>query len=890
MKTRNRFRLALVTTLAASTLAFAACGDDDDKDDDDNTPDVVDDAGDAGTPDTDLTDTDSPDTDLTDTGSPDIDEEVVEGNSLVDVAAADGRFTTLLAAVEAAGLAGLVSTSELTVFAPTDDAFAALPEGALDGLLADTDALTGVLAQHVLNGTVLSSDIAAGESLVTTFAGTKVLVVNTDGAITVGGSTVTEADITADNGVIHVLDAVILPGSTIVDVAANAEGDVFSTLTGALTAASLASTLAGEGPFTVFAPTNDAFAALPEGALDALVADLDQLSTVLLYHVIPNANIASADIAAGETTIETAAGIEITIVNADGAITVGGATVVTPDIAASNGVIHVVGGVLLPPADSTNTIVDVIAGDDRFSTLVGLAGSIDGLVDLLATDGPFTLFAPTNAAFELVPQETLDALAADAELLAALLQYHVVAGSTLDAAAVTGSTLIEMANGVYAAVADNDGTFTIAGAVISETDLAADNGVVHVLDNVMTIPGNIAELASGNADLSTLVTVLGDAGLVDTVANGGPFTVFAPTNDAFGDISGIVELLDIQVVTNVVLSHVAEGQFTAADVLGLTELTMVSGATLDIALVDGVPTIGGAAIAATDIPASNGIVHVLSDVIIPADIAGVATNAGVFSTLLTALTAADLATAVSLPNGPLTVFAPTDAAFGELPAGTVDALLADIPALTAILTYHVVPGQFDSAAVLEASLLPTLNGTLLKVDADALTVGGAPLNTELLDVFAANGLVHVLDRVILPPGNIPTVATEAGVFSTLLTALTAADLAAALAGDGPFTVFAPTDAAFQPLVDDGTVDALLADIPALTNILLYHVYDAGAVDAATAISLAGTSITMMNGAEAALALDGENLTIAGAVISATDIPASNGIIHIIDSVILPPAP
>jgi uncharacterized surface protein with fasciclin (FAS1) repeats len=881
--------LALVTTLAASTLAFAACGDDDDKDDD-NDPDVVTDAGDAGMTDTDMTDTDMTDTDMTDTDSPDVEEEVTESNTLVDVAAADGRFGTLLTAVEAAGLAGLVSTSELTVFAPTDDAFAALPEGTLDGLLADTDALTGVLAQHVLNGTVLSSDIAAGESLVTTFAGTKVLVVNAEGTITVGGATVTEADITADNGVIHVLGSVILPGSTIVDVAANAEDDVFSTLTGALTAASLASTLAGEGPFTVFAPTNSAFEALPEGALDALVADLDQLATVLLYHVIPDANIASADIAEGETTLTTAAGIDVTIVNAEGTITVGGSAVVTPDIAASNGVIHVVENVILPPAAGTNTIVDVIAGDDRFSTLVSLAGSVDGLVDLLGTDGPFTLFAPTNAAFELVPQETLDALAADTELLGNLLRYHAVAGSALDAGAVTTSTIIEMANGVYAAVADNDGTFSIAGAVISETDLAADNGVVHVLDNVMTIPGNIAELASGNADLSTLVTVLGDAGLVDTVANGGPFTVFAPTNDAFGDIAGIVELLDVGVVTNVVLSHVASGQFTAADVLGLTELTMVSGATLDIAIVEGVPTIGGVAIAATDIPASNGIVHVLSDVIVPADIAGVATNAGVFSTLLAALGAADLAAAVSLPNGPLTVFAPTDAAFDELPAGTVDALLADIPALTAILTYHVVPGQFDSAAVLEASLLPTLNGTLLKVDADALTVGGAPLNTERLDVFAANGLVHVIDRVILPPGDIPTVATDAGVFSTLLTALTAADLAAALAGEGPFTVFAPTDTAFQPLVDDGTVDALLGDIPALTNILLYHVYDAGAVDAATAISLAGTSITMMNGAEAALALDGENLTIAGAVISATDIPASNGIIHIIDSVILPPAP
>jgi uncharacterized surface protein with fasciclin (FAS1) repeats len=138
----------------------------------------------------------------------------------------------------------------------------------------------------------------------------------------------------------------------------------------------------------------------------------------------------------------------------------------------------------------------------------------------------------------------------------------------------------------------------------------------------------------------------------------------------------------------------------------------------------------------------------------------------------------------------------------------------------------------------------------------------------------------------MPPGTIPEVATEAGTFTTLLAAVEAAGLAETLAGDGPFTVFAPTDDAFAAL-PEGTVESLLADIPTLTDILLYHVVS-GEVAAADVVGL--TAATTVQGSDIAIAVDGAAVTLNGnANVVATDIPASNGIIHVIDAVILPPA-
>ena len=196
---------------------------------------------------------------------------------------------------------------------------------------------------------------------------------------------------------------------TIVDIAVN-DGR-FTTLVTALQAADLVDTLNGEGPFTVFAPTDDAFAALPDGTLDSLLADIPSLQSVLTYHVVPG-KVMAADVVNLESA-DTVQGEPISISVQDGNVMVNNANVIITDIEASNGVIHVIDAVILPPSmtaaseeemmddammEDTPDVVDIAVNDGRFTTLV-TALQAAGLVDTLKGDGPFTVFAPTDDAF-----------------------------------------------------------------------------------------------------------------------------------------------------------------------------------------------------------------------------------------------------------------------------------------------------------------------------------------------------------------------------------------------------------------------------------------------------------------------------------------------------------
>jgi len=269
--------------------------------------------------------------------------------SIVDIAVEDGRFTTLVAAVQAAGLAETLSgEGSFTVFAPTDDAFAALPEGTVESLLADIPALTDILLYHVVDGKVMAADVVELSNAMT-LQGQYVDIKAEDGKVMIDGAQVIITDIEAANGVIHVIDAVILPESRdIVDIAA--EDGRFTTLVAAVQAAGLVDTLKGEGPYTVFAPTDDAFAALPEGTVEGLLADIPALTNVLLYHVVPG-KIMAADVvgldgqSAGTALEGQSIDIKLDMVNVYLNETV---QVIITDIETSNGVIHVIDAVLLP--------------------------------------------------------------------------------------------------------------------------------------------------------------------------------------------------------------------------------------------------------------------------------------------------------------------------------------------------------------------------------------------------------------------------------------------------------------------------------------------------------------------------------------------------------------
>ena len=547
--------------------------------------------------------------------------------SIVDVAVANGSFTTLVAALEATGLDVTLSDmdSSFTVFAPTDDAFALLGDETIAALLDDTDTLTDILTYHVIGAEIDSS--AAISS-----AGSTVEMVNGDSTglsldgdnLLVNTVTVTTVDVEADNGVIHVIDAVLIPPAdkgtptmNIVDTAVSA-GD-FGTLVTALQAAGLDATLADETQtFTVFAPTDAAFALIDPDTLDLLLADTEALSDVLLQHVVSGEVSSVTAYTLNGLSATTVSGAEIPVaINSElDTLTFGGATVTTTDIYTTNGVIHVIDMVVVadvelpsPPA----SIVDVAVANGSFTTLVAAlqATGLDTVLD--DPDATFTVFAPTDAAFGLLGQGAVSALLDDPDTLKNILLYHVIQGSEVlqDGAltvAQSEANKVEMANGAKTALSLANNTLFVNKSAVALADVMADNGVIHVVDQVITVPTakgeptqTIVDIAASNDDFSTLVTALTAADLVTTLSDtSATFTVFAPTNAAFDKIEdaaldGI--LADTDALTAILLKHVvnnSEIDSVSAFAANGADVPSIGGDSLSVSLQNFSQTVDGA--------------------------------------------------------------------------------------------------------------------------------------------------------------------------------------------------------------------------------------------------------------------------------------------------------
>merc|ERR1711957_175519 len=291
--------------------------------------------------------------------------------------------------------------------------FNALPAGTLDSLMKPENkaTLVDILTYHVVGAAALSTDLSDGQ-MIGTVEGKSVTVHIGDG-VKINDANVVMADVMATNGVVHVLDGVLLPPSregptmNIVEVAQAT--DSLSTLVAAVVAGDLVTTLTSAGPFTVFAPTNDAFGALPVGVLDSLLKpeNKNTLVDILTYHVL-SGQVLSTDLAASQE-VATVEGRMIKITADASGVKVGAnleATVVAADNLATNGVAHIIDAVMLPPsaltAAPTLNIVELAQSVDSLSTLVAAVVAGD-LVTTLTSAGPFTVFAPTNDAFGALP-------------------------------------------------------------------------------------------------------------------------------------------------------------------------------------------------------------------------------------------------------------------------------------------------------------------------------------------------------------------------------------------------------------------------------------------------------------------------------------------------------
>lgn len=380
------------------------------------------------------------------------------------------------------------------------------------------------------------------------------------------------------------------------------------------------------GSFTVFAPTDMAFEA---SGIDLNAVSTEQLAQILRYHVVSNTTTFTTDnIPQGVTMLNTITelgpdpdGLAVTVERSGATVTVNNATVVEADITTTNGVIHAINEVLIPP-----TITSVAAADGRFTTLVA-ALQRTGLDEVLAGSGDFMVFAPTDDAFAAAG---IDLNAVSESDLRALLLYHVSGSSIIASDIPAGDNFVTSLSTtapndapLSILVNNTNGTITINDeATVVVPNVFTSNGLIHAVDQVL-MPQSIVDFATKAEGLSSLTASLVQADLVETLSADGPFTVFAPTNEAFAAVADVTADFTVEQLTAVLTYHVVSGANVRSDAIPaeaatangeMLRFTGAGNTTIQTASGQQVP------IAAVDIQATNGVVHLVGTVLLPEEL------------------------------------------------------------------------------------------------------------------------------------------------------------------------------------------------------------------------------------------------------------------------------
>ncbi|CAE7671713.1 Tgfbi, partial [Symbiodinium pilosum] len=495
------------------------------------------------------------------------------------------------------------------------------------------------------------------------------------------------------------------------------------------------------------------------------------------------------------------------------------------------------------------SITGILAASPELATVLS-AVRLANLNFVLEGVGPFTMFAPTNVAFQLLGPGVAASLtrSENTNFLTQVLQYHVCYGNTLSQNLLPGQELSTF-EGERLTV--NEVTpFTVNGVPVSRQDLVAQNGLVHTINRVLLPPNfalpaptmDLVQLIASEDYLSILHEAIQLADLESALKASGPLTVFVPTNDAFEKLGpGIASSLLLppnqRKLQEVLLHHVVSGaQTTAALAVGVT-LQSLGGGPLLVTQNDPLKIDSLSGVISPNVPATNGLLHVMDAVIIPfgfvypdKNIRQLVQQSPELSLLAAALSASSAGSLLS-GSDPYTLFAPTNEAFEQLGIGVASSLLmpANQAKLAQVLRYHVLAGSFPRADFTANTAVQTMEQSLLKISSvNPLTVDTARVRT--VDIPATNGIVHIIDSVLLPPGfrfpdkDVVQLADSTASLSTFNTLVALAGLRTDFTATGPYTVFAPTDSAFAAL-GKSTLDVLqqASNRDLLQRVLRYHV-------------------------------------------------------------------
>jgi uncharacterized surface protein with fasciclin (FAS1) repeats len=549
-------------------------------------------------------------------------------------------------------------------------------------------------------------------------------------------------------------------------------------------------------------------------------------------------------------------------------------------------------------ANAQTNVYDNVINVSPNHTYLAAAIQQEGLVGALQNpSATLTVFAPTNAAFDNLAAALETDIAGLLALpnLSDILLYHVL-GVTVPSSGVTNGLIATPLN------AANTLKFTVgtAGVFVNQAEVTGfdnttDNGIVHVTDAVLLPFETVADIAIDNG-FTSLVAAVVQARLLPALTNPlASLTVFAPTNDAFADLAtalgtDIAGLLALPNLADVLLYHVLGAEVESSSVSnGLIATPLNTTNTLKFTVGTAGVFVNQAEITAFDFGADNGVVHVLDAVVLPAEtVADIAIGSAAHTSLVAAVVQARLLPALTNPFASLTVFAPTNDAFANL----ADALDTDIagllalPNLADVLLYHVLGAEVASSGVTNGLIATPLNAAnTLKFTVGTAGVFVNQAEITGVDLGADNGVVHVLDAVVLPSETVADIAIGSAAHTSLVAAVVQARLLPALTN--PFaslTVFAPTNDAFADLATAlGTDLAGVLASPALTEILLYHVVGA----AVLSTELTDGPVATLNGQNVIIDLSGMGVMVNTSNVTLADLEADNGVVHVIDAVLVP---
>ncbi|XP_031153292.1 periostin, osteoblast specific factor b isoform X1 [Sander lucioperca] len=507
----------------------------------------------------------------------------------------------------------------------------------------------------------------------------------------------------------------------------------------------------GPGSFTFFAPSNEAWELLDEESRSALVSNVNiELYNALHYHMA-NKRLLTKDLKNGMTVTSMYNDLGLQINHySNGVVTVNCARIIYGNQVSTNGVVHVIDRVISAVG---NTIQDVIEVDDDLTTLSDVAQTA-GFLEKLGQPGHYTLFAPTNEAFESLGSEVLERLQGDKEVLKALLNFHLL-DSVHCSESIMSGTSYETLEGNNIEIGCDGESLTVNGIkMVRKKDIVTTNGVIHLIDQVL-MPDSakqVMELVGGSQ--STFGDMVSELGLSADMRSDGEYTLLAPLNTVFNDE---VMAMDQRLLKIILQNHILKQKIVLGQLFNGQRLETIGGKFLRVFIYRTAVCIENSCLLRGSKEGSNGALHLMRTLLKPAEktMFEILTENGGFKIFLSLMESAGL-TDLLKQEGDFTLFAPSDKAFAGMSSSDLSLLKSDINALRTILLYHISNGIFIGGGLEGGvtNLLKSLQSSNLKVLSANNSMLVNSVQVPESDIMATNGVVHFVNHVLYP-GDIP---------------------------------------------------------------------------------------------------------------------------------------